>query len=82
MNAAFTFSSIPGVQLFSNGPRSLARSKKMKTLTTSLILSVMFLSAGAFAGANRTAPHLIAAPAKIGNVTTVNKNGVWPPPVT
>ena len=53
----------------------------MKTLTASMILSVMFLSAGAFAG-NRDAAHIqastAAATAKIENVTVVNKNGVWP----
>lgn len=50
----------------------------MKTLTTTMILSVMFLSAGAFAG-NK---HLVVAQpqtsAKIENVTVIMKNGVWP----
>jgi len=54
----------------------------MKTLTTSMILSVMFLSAGAFAGSSRDA-HL-AAPvaataAQTENVTVVTKNAAWPP---
>jgi hypothetical protein len=48
----------------------------MKTLTASLILSVMFLSAGAFAGGTYQ-PGTPAAP-KIENVTVIIKNGVWP----
>ena len=50
----------------------------MKTLTASMILSVMFLSAGAFAGSSRTvmAPVLT----KIDNVTVINKNQAWPLP--
>ena len=50
----------------------------MKTLTTSIILSVMFLSAGAFAGSNRgVQPAMVSAdPA---NVTVVTKNAAWPP---
>lgn len=50
----------------------------MKTLTTSIILSVMFLSAGAFAGSRNDA-HLVTAPAaNPANVTVVTKNAVWP----
>jgi hypothetical protein len=53
----------------------------MKTLTASMLLSVIFLSAGAFAGQG---PHKQMAPAApvasaTTNVTTVAKNGVWPP---
>ena len=52
----------------------------MKTLTTSIILSVMFLSAGAFAGAHRGSEHVVTvateAPA---NVTVITKNAAWPP---
>ncbi|MFN4143628.1 hypothetical protein [Aestuariivirga sp.] len=51
----------------------------MKTLTTSMILSVLFLSAGAFAGATRHAPHTVVTPLAIENVTVVAKNQVWPP---
>lgn len=48
----------------------------MKTLTTSLILSVMFLSAGAFAGASRTVTATVVAnPA---NITVIEKNQAWP----
>ena len=48
----------------------------MKTLTTSLILSVMFLSAGAFAGASHNVPvSIVAEPA---NVTVIEKNQAWP----
>lgn len=50
----------------------------MKTLTTSMLLSVIFLSAGAFAGQG---PHKQVAPAAAAtsNVTVVAKNGIWPP---
>ena len=53
----------------------------MKTLTTSMILSVMFLSAGAFAqSSGHTARiHAIPAAAHGSNVTVVNKNAAWPP---
>ena len=52
----------------------------MKTLTISMILSVAFLSAGAIAGAERTAPqHAASVSVKAGNVTVVNKNRAWPP---
>lgn len=52
----------------------------MKTLTTSMILSVMFLSAGAFAGSNRDAHHPVAvSAAQTENVTVVTKNAAWPP---
>jgi hypothetical protein len=49
----------------------------MKTLTTSILLSVMFLSAGAFAGASHTPPRA-AAPVALENVTVVIKNQAWP----
>jgi hypothetical protein len=51
----------------------------MKTLTTSMLLSVIFLSAGAFAGPGPAKHVAPAAPAQAGNVTVVSKNGVWPP---
>ena len=52
----------------------------MKTLTTSIILSVMFLSAGAFAHAQRDHEHVIAAAAEApGHVTIARKNAAWPP---
>ncbi len=50
----------------------------MKTLTTSLILSVMFLSAGAFAGSTHAVLKAQPAP-QAENVTVILKNGVWPP---
>ena len=52
----------------------------MKTLTTSMLLSVIFLSAGAFAGPGPDR-HQAPAPqaAAAGNVTVVLKNGSWPP---
>ena len=55
----------------------------MKTLTTSIILSVMFLSAGAFAGASHTTHRPLTVPAqtvvvKPENVTVVGKTSNWP----
>lgn len=55
----------------------------MKTLTTSIILSVMFLSAGAFAGASHTTHRAPAATAPAmeatsENVTVVGKTSAWP----
>lgn len=57
----------------------------MKTMTTSILLSVMFLSAGAFAGASHTthSTPAIKAPAaawKAENVTVVDKTSAWPLP--
>jgi hypothetical protein len=49
----------------------------MKTLTASLILSVMFLSAGAFAGNSHRAVQKDVAP-KVENVTVILKNQAWP----
>lgn len=51
----------------------------MKTLTTSVILSMMLLSAGAFAGLNRNAGRVTASNAKAANMTVVTKNAAWPP---
>jgi hypothetical protein len=51
----------------------------MKTLTTSMLLSVIFLSAGAFAGPGHDNLRAPAAPAASDNVTVVAKNSVWPP---
>ena len=48
----------------------------MKTLTTSLILSVMFLSAGAFAGASRTVTATVVANPT--HITVIEKNQAWP----
>ena len=55
----------------------------MKTLTTSLLLSLMFLSAGAFAGASHNTHRPPAATAraivvKPENVTVVAKTSAWP----
>ncbi len=48
----------------------------MRTLMASAILSVMFLSAGAFAGnTHKSAP---AAQPDTANVTVVIKNQAWP----
>ncbi len=46
--------------------------KTLKTMTLSAALAVMFLSAGAFAGANN-APMIVNT-----NVTIIHKNSVWP----
>jgi hypothetical protein len=48
----------------------------MKTLIATATLTIMFLSAGAFAGNDtRTAP---VAKSQITNVTVIAKNGQWP----
>lgn len=51
----------------------------MKTLTTSIILSLMFLSAGAFAGSNRGVHPAVLQLSIPANVTVVTKNAAWPP---
>ena len=48
----------------------------MKTLIATATLTVMFLSAGAFAGSDMTAAT--TARSQISNVTVVIKNGQWP----
>lgn len=53
--------------------------KTMKTLTTSILLSVLFLSAGAFASGNRDVERAPAVGASSAGVTVVAKNSVWPP---
>ena len=53
----------------------------MKTLTASMILSVMFLSAGAFAGSNHPHnPQAATLSVDTQNVTVISKNQVWPLP--
>ena len=48
----------------------------MKTLIATATLTIMFLSAGAFAGNDtQTAPM---AKSQIMNVTVISKNGQWP----
>jgi hypothetical protein len=48
----------------------------MKTLIATATLTIMFLSAGAFAGNDtQTAP---VAKSQIMNVTVISKNGQWP----
>ena len=48
----------------------------MKTLIATATLTIMFLSAGAFAG-NDTSSTLVAKTQNI-NVTVISKNGQWP----
>ena len=48
----------------------------MKTLTATATLTVMFLSAGAFAG-NDTGTATVAK-SPVTNVTVIVKNGQWP----
>jgi hypothetical protein len=48
---------------------------KMKTIIATAALTVMFLSAGAFAGSNSDLVH-ITAPAV--HVTLISKNSQWP----
>ena len=48
----------------------------MKTLIATATLTIMFLSAGAFAGNDtQTAP---VAKSQIMNITVISKNGQWP----
>jgi hypothetical protein len=46
--------------------------KTLKTMTLTATLAVMFLSAGAFAGAGN-APMIVNT-----NVTVIHKNSAWP----
>jgi hypothetical protein len=48
-------------------------SKTLKTMTLSATLAVMFLSAGAFAGANTTKSMIVNT-----NVTIIHKNSILP----
>lgn len=50
----------------------------MRTLTATALLSIMFLSAGAFAGDRNQAP--VIAKSTPANVTVVFKNQAWPLP--
>jgi hypothetical protein len=50
--------------------------RKMKTLIATTALTVMFLSAGAFAGSDKAITQLAANP--IVNVTVISKNSQWP----
>lgn len=52
----------------------------MKTLTASILLSVVFIAAGGFAGAHRTVQPATMATGKSANVTIVAKTAAWPPP--
>ena len=48
----------------------------MKTLIATATLTVMFLSAGAFAGSDKNLTQVAANP--IVNVTVISKNSQWP----
>lgn len=48
----------------------------MKALIATATLTIMFLSAGAFAG-NDT-PSTLVTKSQITNVTVISKNGQWP----
>ena len=48
----------------------------MKTLIATATLTVMFLSAGAFAGSDMSVAT--TAKSQISNVTVIAKNGQWP----
>jgi hypothetical protein len=49
---------------------------KMKTLIATATLTIMFLSAGAFAGNDRNISQVAANP--VVNVTVISKNSQWP----
>jgi hypothetical protein len=48
----------------------------MKTLIATATLTIMFLSAGAFAGSDTHSSQTVANP--IVNVTVISKNSQWP----
>ena len=48
----------------------------MKTIIATATLTIMFLSAGAFAGNDTQTAHV--AKSNIVNVTVISKNGQWP----
>ncbi len=48
----------------------------MKTITATAALTIMFLSAGAFADSDRTSVQTAANP--IVNITVISKNSHWP----
>lgn len=52
----------------------------MKTLIATAGLTIMFLSAGAFAGNRIDASAPAAAPALNTNITVIEKNMAWPLP--
>jgi len=51
-------------------------SPKMKTLIATATLTIMFLSAGAFAGSDRNITQVAQTP--ISNITIITKNSQWP----
>jgi hypothetical protein len=53
--------------------RESKMTKTLKTLTLSTALAVMFLSAGAFAGAPSPSRLIVKT-----NVTIIHKNSAWP----
>jgi hypothetical protein len=50
--------------------------KTLKTMTLSATLAVMFLSAGAFAGADMPSKKIVNS--NVTNVTIIHKNSAWP----
>jgi hypothetical protein len=50
----------------------------MKTLIATAGLTIMFLSAGAFAGSNDKAATIVAP--QNTNITVIEKNAAWPKP--
>ncbi|MGH6907816.1 MAG: hypothetical protein ACREDX_08165 [Aestuariivirga sp.] len=69
MNAPFSGASGADAYVFPNTGRD-----EMKTLTATLALTVLFLSAGAFAGNHQR----MASPAPKANMTVIEKNQSWP----
>ena len=55
---------------------NVSREETMKTTAATLALTIMFLSAGAFAGSNQHASHRTLA--MDANVTVIEKNQNWP----
>jgi hypothetical protein len=77
MNAPFSLSSEAIVHLQLNAERSFGRRTKMKTIIATAALTIMFLSAGAFAG-NHHRMVQTASIQNFDNVTVVAKNSAWP----
>jgi hypothetical protein len=77
MNGPFRPGSTVQAHAPANDQRSLERRAKMKTAIATVLMTVLFLSAGAFANVNHDSPP--PALTHNDNVTVIEKNDVWPP---
>ncbi len=76
MNGKHSADYASAMQLLSKLGVVLAGDTTMKTTVATAILTVIFLSAGAFAGSDIRKP--VTAPAQYANVTVIAKNQSWP----